>query len=187
MVILSAFLQRLGLAFREHTLCWESCCFKIRRQSTGHVAWVLVPSASTSSLWASVSHFVSEGIEVVSLYSAGIFLQACPIGWFGYGGCPVVPHRWQVPSLTLSVPFPSQALYMFYALAIVCDDFFVPSLEKICEVHGRDLGPHSEAWEGTGGDRGHVACQCQAERDWQHSCSEIVRPVIPCHHGEASP
>uniref|UniRef100_A0A8C4MUH1 Solute carrier family 24 member 4 n=1 Tax=Equus asinus asinus TaxID=83772 RepID=A0A8C4MUH1_EQUAS len=29
--------------------------------------------------------------------------------------------------------FPPQALYMFYALAIVCDDFFVPSLEKICE------------------------------------------------------
>lgn len=27
-----------------------------------------------------------------------------------------------------------QAVYMFYALAIVCDDFFVPSLEKICEV-----------------------------------------------------
>lgn len=27
-----------------------------------------------------------------------------------------------------------QAMYMFYALAIVCDDFFVPSLEKICEV-----------------------------------------------------
>ncbi|CAI5764423.1 potassium calcium exchanger 4 isoform X1 [Podarcis lilfordi] len=27
----------------------------------------------------------------------------------------------------------SRALYMFYALAIVCDDFFVPSLEKICE------------------------------------------------------
>uniref|UniRef100_A0A9L0S760 Solute carrier family 24 member 3 n=1 Tax=Equus caballus TaxID=9796 RepID=A0A9L0S760_HORSE len=26
------------------------------------------------------------------------------------------------------------AMYMFYALAIVCDDFFVPSLEKICEV-----------------------------------------------------
>ncbi|KAB1277421.1 Sodium/potassium/calcium exchanger 4, partial [Camelus dromedarius] len=26
------------------------------------------------------------------------------------------------------------ALYMFYALAIVCDDFFVPSLEKICEM-----------------------------------------------------
>ncbi|XP_058912863.1 sodium/potassium/calcium exchanger 4 isoform X2 [Kogia breviceps] len=25
------------------------------------------------------------------------------------------------------------ALYLFYALAIVCDDFFVPSLEKICE------------------------------------------------------
>ncbi|XP_052506384.1 sodium/potassium/calcium exchanger 3 [Budorcas taxicolor] len=25
------------------------------------------------------------------------------------------------------------AMYMFYALAIVCDDFFVPSLEKICE------------------------------------------------------
>ncbi|XP_058034316.1 sodium/potassium/calcium exchanger 3 isoform X1 [Ahaetulla prasina] len=25
------------------------------------------------------------------------------------------------------------AVYMFYALAIICDDFFVPSLEKICE------------------------------------------------------
>lgn len=23
---------------------------------------------------------------------------------------------------------------MFYALALVCDDYFVPSLEKICEV-----------------------------------------------------
>lgn len=27
-----------------------------------------------------------------------------------------------------------QAVYMFYALAIVCDVYFVPSLEKICEV-----------------------------------------------------
>uniref|UniRef100_A0AAX7SH05 Sodium/calcium exchanger membrane region domain-containing protein n=1 Tax=Astatotilapia calliptera TaxID=8154 RepID=A0AAX7SH05_ASTCA len=26
-----------------------------------------------------------------------------------------------------------QAVYMFYALALVCDDYFVPSLEKICE------------------------------------------------------
>uniref|UniRef100_A0A8D1JA04 Sodium/calcium exchanger membrane region domain-containing protein n=1 Tax=Sus scrofa TaxID=9823 RepID=A0A8D1JA04_PIG len=38
------------------------------------------------------------------------------------------------------------ALYMFYALAIVCDDFFVPSLEKICEVRGRDVGPFGKAW-----------------------------------------
>ena len=35
---------------------------------------------------------------------------------------------------------------MFYALAIVCDDFFVPSLEKICEVRGKDLGPFGKAW-----------------------------------------
>lgn len=27
-----------------------------------------------------------------------------------------------------------KAIYMFYALAIVCDDYFVPSLEKISEV-----------------------------------------------------
>jgi len=27
-----------------------------------------------------------------------------------------------------------KAMYMFYALALVCDDYFVPSLEKICEV-----------------------------------------------------
>ncbi|KAK3554230.1 hypothetical protein QTP70_020195 [Hemibagrus guttatus] len=26
-----------------------------------------------------------------------------------------------------------KAMYMFYALALVCDDYFVPSLEKICE------------------------------------------------------
>lgn len=38
-----------------------------------------------------------------------------------------------------------QAVYMFYALAIVCDDFFVPSLEKICEVSIRRcyLSPHA--------------------------------------------
>lgn len=30
-----------------------------------------------------------------------------------------------------------QAIYMFYALAIVCDDYFVPSLEKISEVRRR--------------------------------------------------
>lgn len=35
------------------------------------------------------------------------------------------------------LPSPLQAVYMFYALAIVCDDFFVPSLEKICEVSVR--------------------------------------------------
>lgn len=33
---------------------------------------------------------------------------------------------------------------MFYALAIVCDDFFVPSLEKICEVRGKDLEPSTK-------------------------------------------
>lgn len=32
-----------------------------------------------------------------------------------------------------------QAIYMFYALAIVCDDYFVPSLEKISEVRKRHL------------------------------------------------
>lgn len=36
--------------------------------------------------------------------------------------------KWE--SLTLS----SQAIYMFCALAVVCDDYFVPSLEKLCEV-----------------------------------------------------
>lgn len=63
---------------------------------------------------------------------------------------------------------------MFYALAIVCDDFFVPSLEKICEVRGRDLGSLGEALEGTGGDRGHMAGQCQAEDSWhgEHSGGE---------------
>lgn len=33
---------------------------------------------------------------------------------------------------------------MFYALAIVCDDFFVPSLEKICEVRDGDLEPSTK-------------------------------------------
>lgn len=32
---------------------------------------------------------------------------------------------------------PPQVVYMFYALALVCDDYFVPSLEKICEVRKR--------------------------------------------------
>ena len=34
----------------------------------------------------------------------------------------------------LSVSISFQAMYMFIALALVCDDYFVPSLEKICEV-----------------------------------------------------
>lgn len=39
------------------------------------------------------------------------------------------------PSTLLSVlTCTIQAIYMFYALAIVCDDYFVPSLEKISEV-----------------------------------------------------
>lgn len=46
---------------------------------------------------------------------------------------------------------PLQAVYMFYALAIVCDDFFVPSLEKICEVSVRCSFPmccfHSSSGE----------------------------------------
>lgn len=37
--------------------------------------------------------------------------------------------------------FALQAIYMFYALAIVCDDYFVPSLEKISEVG--ELPDHS--------------------------------------------
>lgn len=62
-------------------------------------------------------------------------------------------------------PFPSQALYMFYALAIVCDDFFVPSLEKICEVRRRDLGSLSKAGVGVEGwgDQGHGTRQGQTE------------------------
>uniref|UniRef100_A0ACB8G6F2 Uncharacterized protein n=1 Tax=Sphaerodactylus townsendi TaxID=933632 RepID=A0ACB8G6F2_9SAUR len=35
--------------------------------------------------------------------------------------------------VSLTIVASCEALYMFYALAIVCDDFFVPSLEKICE------------------------------------------------------
>lgn len=43
---------------------------------------------------------------------------------------------------------------MFYALAIVCDDFFVPSLEKICEVRragwaGRAPGRSGDQDKGT--------------------------------------
>lgn len=73
---------------------------------------------------------------------------------------------------------------MFYALAIVCDDFFVPSLEKICEVRGRDLGSLGEALEGTGDDRGHMARQCQAEdgRRGEHSGGEddqVKQLVLP--------
>lgn len=41
---------------------------------------------------------------------------------------------------------------MFYALAIVCDDFFVPSLEKICEVcTGIFPVCLREAWNGDSG------------------------------------
>lgn len=63
-------------------------------------------------------------------------------GGAGFSSVPPLPLAsaglQEGPLLTLCIFFPPQALYMFYALAIVCDDFFVPSLEKICEVGGRD-------------------------------------------------
>lgn len=37
---------------------------------------------------------------------------------------------------TNAKPLVPQALYMFLALAITCDEYFVTSLEKICEVRG---------------------------------------------------
>lgn len=46
---------------------------------------------------------------------------------------------------------PLQAVYMFYALALVCDDYFVPSLEKICEVReGESVGAGEQASEAAG-------------------------------------
>lgn len=35
-------------------------------------------------------------------------------------------------------PVSPQAIYMFHALAIVCDVYFVPSLEKVSEVWTED-------------------------------------------------
>lgn len=50
------------------------------------------------------------------------------------GGSQFLP-QWLCFDSDFNFSFPLfQAMYMFYALAIVCDDFFVPSLEKICEV-----------------------------------------------------
>ena len=40
----------------------------------------------------------------------------------------------QMQILVLKCSRVSQAIYMFHALAIVCDVYFVPSLEKISEV-----------------------------------------------------
>uniref|UniRef100_A0A3B4ZU27 Sodium/potassium/calcium exchanger 3-like n=1 Tax=Stegastes partitus TaxID=144197 RepID=A0A3B4ZU27_9TELE len=45
----------------------------------------------------------------------------------------VSPVCIRVLILCLCVFWSLQAVYMFYALALVCDDYFVPSLEKICE------------------------------------------------------
>lgn len=112
------------------------------------MAWVSVPSAAQQVLLSGPQFPIlsvgelREQVSTVLKFSSKPARIPCPAGWFGCAGCPAVPHEWQVLSLTLSVPFPSQALYMFYALAIVCDDFFVPSLEKICEVRGgaRGLG-----------------------------------------------
>lgn len=44
------------------------------------------------------------------------------------------PYGWCDPEPNVCLVCPLQAVYMFYALALVCDDYFVPSLEKICEV-----------------------------------------------------
>ncbi|MBN3309239.1 NCKX3 protein, partial [Amia calva] len=49
-------------------------------------------------------------------------------------------------SLSFSLSL-SQAVYMFYALAIVCDDYFVPSLEKISEVRASHCWASAETPE----------------------------------------
>lgn len=103
-----------------------------------------------SPLWVSVSPFASKGIEGTkstvlesSCVPRSVRLASALAAWFGVRwalcSCSRGPHD---PACLLSR---LQALYMFYALAIVCDDFFVPSLEKICEVRGRDLGHLGEA------------------------------------------
>lgn len=103
-----------------------------------------------------------------------------PAGWLGWDGCRAGPPWWQVPSLTRSVLCPSQALYMFYALAIVCDDFFVPSLEKICEVCVRErLGTPGQSLRGGWGDQGPVAPQRQAEKDSGHEDCQTSRSGSP--------
>lgn len=93
-----------------------------------------------------------------SLQFSSLFPHARPrIPYLGgYGGTNLgcrgsssvlLPAAWcgsKGPSLKPA--FPLQALYMFYALAIVCDDFFVPSLEKICEVRGKNLEPSTKPW-----------------------------------------
>lgn len=65
---------------------------------------------------------------------------------------------------------------MFYALAIVCDDFFVPSLEKICEVRALILSI-SELGSGTA-----PACSMEVLRStlcnqdgWEHRVSACFR------------
>jgi hypothetical protein len=64
------------------------------------------------------------------------------------GGHALIPLALPDPNFFFSPLL--QAMYMFYALAIVCDDFFVPSLEKICEVHACLAFSVilSEAWDG---------------------------------------
>lgn len=68
-------------------------------------------------------------------------------------------------------------MYMFYALAIVCDDFFVPSLEKICEVRALILSM-SELGTGTalaistkvlGSPPWNLGWECQAS-----ACSRVM-------------
>lgn len=52
--------------------------------------------------------------------------------------------------LPLFIRGPLQAVYMFYALALVCDDYFVPSLEKICEVREGESAGGKQASEAAG-------------------------------------
>lgn len=143
------------------------------------MACVLVPSAAQQVRLSGPQFPVLSGRElreqvsvVLTFSSKPAGIPALQAGWVCW--VPGRAHWWRVPSLTLSVPLPLQALYMFYALAIVCDDFFVPSLEKICEVRG-GLG----AQDGAGGIE-------DMRRTGSTLAGKTVRPVTPCRHGEAS-
>ena len=154
----------LDLACRGPTcvLEREGCLFKKRGRHTGPCGLTFSP------LWCSAGYFSCLGPICqwgdwgkAHPTGAGIFLTQA--GWFGAWWIPGHAHCWRESWLMAVSLFPLQALYMFYALAIVCDDFFVPSLEKICEVRGKDLGPLAKPGSGAGGDW-HLAYQYQAKK-----------------------
>lgn len=95
---------------------------------------------------AAIHEFPEDIFTKEQRKKGAVFLHALCVSILKSIKCNVQVNSLMLKTVHVVPPRSLQAIYMFYALAIVCNDYFVPSLEKISEVkkqHQPSLCLHS--------------------------------------------